>query len=197
MLFLLQDNNPEPNESFLVNITGVRIADEADRQGSSTDSPRVQPRGQTLQVVIEENDNNRGLLGFGVTAASVEEVFASQVTVQVVRTRGIFGAVSVQYNIEDVETNSADYTPLTQSPLVFQSGQQAANITIQIVDDQTPEPEESFRVVLGGAMGGAEVGTPSSVLVNILDNDDINGVFFFGDSSLLVSAVCVWREGEC
>ena len=35
-----------------MSITRVRLANEADRQGSNTDSPRVQESGQSLQVVI-------------------------------------------------------------------------------------------------------------------------------------------------
>lgn len=172
-----------------MNITSVRIANEADRQGSSTDSPRVQESGQTLQVVIGENDNNRGLISFSMETVSVVEEFASQLTLVITRTRGIFGSVSVEYAVVDGSASSADYSPVTPALVTFESGQGTANITIQITDDQIPEPDETFQVVLRNEMGGAEIGTPSSVTVTILGNDDINGVFFFGDSSLLVIVV--------
>ena len=154
----------------------------------------MQVSGQILQVVIGENDNNRGLLNFSMEAVTVEEGLGSQVTVQVTRSRGSFGSVSVSYSVVDGSTTAADYTPVTPDFIVFASGQQTADITILIVDDQIPEQDETFQVVLANAMGGAEIGTPSSVTVTILGNDDINGVFNFGDSSLLVSAASSKRS---
>ena len=178
---------PEPNESFIVNITGVRIANEADREGSITDSPRVNQSAQILEVVIRENDNNRGLLSFNVQSVEVVEMFNSLVTLSVVRTRGTFGSVSVEYAIVPGSATTADYNALTANPLVFESSQEIVNITIDIINDQVPELDETFEVILRNSAGGAEVGLPSSVTVTILSNDDINGVFSFADSSLLVS----------
>lgn len=164
----------------------MRIANEADRQGSSTDSPRVQESGRTLQVVITENDNNRGLLSFAVETVTVEEEFASQITLQIVRSGGAFGSISVEYATQDGTATSADYRPVSAALVVFNSQQLTSSISIQIADDLMPEPDETFQVVLRNAMGGAQIGTPSSVTVTILQNDDVNGVFFFGDTSLLV-----------
>lgn len=174
-----------------MNITNVRIANEADRQGSTTNSPRISSTGQTLQVTIRENDNNRGLLNFSMDSVSVVETPGSQVTLRVTRTRGIFGSVSVEYTVVNGSATSADYGPVTTGTLVFESGQDIGNITIDIVNDQIPEPDETFEVILRNGMGGAEVDMPSSVTVTILSNDDLNGVFFFADSSLLVSASTV------
>lgn len=172
-----------------MNITGVRLANEADRQGSTTDSPRVSQSAQSAQVVIGENDANRGLLSFGVASVQVVEEFASQVNLQVDRTRGTFGDISVQYSLIAASAMAADYSMSSSDVLVFESGKDTVVITIDIVDDQTPEQDETFQVVLMNPMNGAEIGTLSSVAVTILGNDDINGVFFFGDSSLLVSLV--------
>lgn len=183
----VQDDIPEPEEVFLVSITRVRLANEADRQGSNTDSPRVRESGRSLQVVIGENDNNRGLLSFTVENVSVVEEFnAITLTLQISRTRGNFGSVSVEYAIVDGNTSSGDYIPVSGALVVFGSGQESASIAILIADDSIPEPDETFQVVLRNAMGGAEIGTPSIVTVTILSNDDVNGVFSFGDSSLLV-----------
>lgn len=184
----MQDDIPEPNESFIVNVTNVRLANEADRQGSSTDSPRIGLSGQSVQVVIAENDNNRGLLNFNTDSLSVMEALGSQVTFQVIRTRGTFGSISVEYAIINGSATSADYRALSGNLVVFENSQEVANITIAITNDQTPEEAETFDVVLRNGMGGAEIGTPSSISVTILSNDDINGIFFFADSSVLVSS---------
>lgn len=169
-----------------MNITDVRIANEADRQGSSTDSPRVNQSGQILEIVIRENDNNRGLLNFSVQSVEVVEMFNSRVTLSVLRTRGTFGSVSVEYAIVPGTATTADYSS-TSSLIVFESSQDVANITIDITNDQVPEQDETFDVVLRNSVGGAEIGTPSLVTVTILSNDDVNGVLFFADNSLLVS----------
>ena len=175
-----------------MSITGVQLTSEADRQGSTTDSPRVSQTARSAQVVIGENDDNRGLLTFRVASVSVVEEFASQVILQVDRTRGTFGDVSVQFSLMAGSAVSADYsTPPESGVLIFGNGEDTVMINIDIVDDQIPEEDETFRVVLINPMNGAEIGSPSSVDVTILGNDDINGVFFFGDSSLLVSLVVV------
>ena len=170
-----------------MNITNVRIADEADRQGSTSNSPRVSEVGQTLQVIIGENDDNRGLLSFSTTAVSVEEIFDSQVVLQIIRTRGTFGSVSVEYVITEETATSMDYNIPTMGILEFKSGQESVNLTIDIVNDRVPEGNEIFNVALRNGMGGAEISTPSSIAVTILSNDDINGVFFYANNSLLVS----------
>lgn len=172
-----------------MNITGVRIANEADRQGSSTNSPRVRESGRTVQVVIAENDNNRGLLNFATSSVTAVEMFGAQVTVQVTRSRGTFGAVSTEFVAVDGSATSADYVLPASPLLVFASGVEEVNITISIVNDQLPESDEMFQLVLRNAMGGAEIGTASSITITIPGNDDVNGIFSFADSSLLVSGL--------
>ncbi len=188
----LQDDIPESDESLLINITRVRIADEGDREGSSTPSPRVLESAQVVEVIIEENDNNRGLLNFQVASVRVEEVPGSQVVVEVTRIRGLFGSISVEYSInEDTAISSSDYEPAQAGTgltgmLSFETGQDTALINITIVNDQIPERDERFAVVLMNAIGGAEIGTQASTEIIIESNDDINGVFSFADNSLLV-----------
>lgn len=165
----------------------MRIANEADRQGSSSNSPRLSAAGQSLQVVILENDNNRGLLNFTLQAVSVEENIGSQVVLQITRSRGTFGSISADYAIIEGTAGNSDYTTPPSSRVTFDSGEQAVNITIAIVNDQIPEVDETFSVELRNGVGGVEIGSPSSVTVTILSNDDINGIFFFSDSSSLVS----------
>ena len=60
-------------ESFLVNITSVRLASESDRGGSITNSPRLLAGGGTVTVQIQENDNSRGVIEVAFTTVSVAE----------------------------------------------------------------------------------------------------------------------------
>ena len=185
--YFFQDNVPEVNESFVVNITGVRIANEEDRQGSITNSPRIGDARQVAEVVIRENDNNRGLLHFDTASLSIAEIHGISVNLQVIRSRGSFGSVSVDYMVNEGSATGADFNVLPTGTLTFEMGQRSANLTIAIVDDQVPEVDETFEVVLVDAMDGGEIGQPSSVTVTILKNDDVNGRFFFADGSLVVN----------
>ena len=147
--------------------------------------------GQTVEVVISENDNNRGLLNFTMDSVTVVETFDAQITFQVTRTRGTFGMVTVEFVAMDDGATSADYSLPATNLLVFESGESVMNITISITNDQIPEIDENFQVALRNPMGGAEIGSPSSITVTILSNDDVNGVFLFSDSSFVVSYLMI------
>lgn len=185
--FSLQDNTAELTESFLVNITSVRLVDEADRQGSMTDSPRIRQDGGILEVQITENDNSRGVLSFVESAISVSEDIGSTVTLPLTRTGGTFDTVGANFVINDGTTLPSDYSPSSGS-VMFQSGESAANIVITIINDPEPEFDETFDVVLVSSIGGAQIGSPSTATVTILRNDDINGAFAFTNTSVLVSS---------
>lgn len=187
ILYLFQDNVPEVNESFIVNITGVRRTNETDGQGSITDSPRISDARRIVKVVIRENDNNRGLLNFDSASLTVAEMNGVLLDLEVVRSRGSSGSISVNYIVNEGTATSADIDVAPTGTLTFEAGQRSAILTIPIVDDQIPEIDEEFEVMLVDVMGGGEIGQPSSVSINILNNDDVNGVFKFSDSSLLVN----------
>ena len=165
----------------------MRLASEADRQGSVTNSPRINEAGRIIEVVIEENDNNRGVLSFTTSAVTVVETFGASVTLQVIRERGSFGVVGVDYVATPNTASVEDYTVPVSRSLTLESGQESVNLTIAIVDDQLPELDETFEVSLVSPTGGAEIGQPSAVTITIPSNDDINGVFSFTADSLLVS----------
>ena len=179
-----------------VNLTSVRLVNEDDRRGSVTSSPRVSEDGRLLQVVIAENDNNRGLVSFTETNVSVVESFGATVMLQIVRERGAFGQVGVSYEVRPGTATAEDYTLPITDMLMFESGEVVRNLSIAIVDDVMPELDEVFEVVLVGPTGGVAIGTPASVSITIPSNDDINGVFSFTSDSLLVRGgglhVWVW-----
>ena len=188
-----QDNVPEVAESFLVNITSVRLASEADRDGSMTDSPRLLAGGGLTTVQIQENDNSRGVVDFAVTAVTISEEPNTAVTLELVRTRGAFGSVGVNYVVRPSSASLDDVSQGTASGVVqFTTGQQRATFMINIINDALPELDEEFVVELESASDGVQIGDQNVANVTILANDDINGVFSFSNTSLLVSlSVCV------
>ena len=174
-------------ESFLVNITSVRLASESDRDGSITPSPRLLVGGEIVTVQIQENDDSRGVIDVAFTSASVAEEPSAAVTLELVRTRGTFGTVGVNYIVRPGTASLDDVSRTTASGSVqFADGQQRATFTVDIVNDALPELDEVFVVELESATDGAEIGNQNVIIVTILANDDINGVFFFSNTSLLV-----------
>ncbi len=56
---------------------------------------------------------------------------------------------------------------------------------MELLDDDHPEDDESFMVILSNPTEGAELGTQSQVTVNILSNDDAHGIISISEVSLL------------
>jgi len=137
---ILHDNTPELTESFLVNITDVRLADEGDRQGSSSDSPRTVTGNESVVVRITENDDSRGRLSFAVTNVSVEEN-AGFVSIPLTRTGGTFGTVGVGFVTTGITATGGgvDYSPDSGTVLTQNGG---LTLEINITNDVIPELEE-------------------------------------------------------
>lgn len=131
-------------ESFYVNITDVRLVNEAEGQGLSSNSPRIGV--EAIEVQILENDNSRGQLTFAATAATAEEVIGGRVQLAVRREEGMFGSVGAEFTVVDLSTSSADYTP-SSGTVIFESGVGVAFIVIDIVNDPEPEFDEVCKTV--------------------------------------------------
>jgi len=92
-------------------------------------------------------------------------------TINVTRTNGSSGTVTVQYATADLTaTAPADYTS-TSGTLTFNDGETSKTITMALVDDNTPEGSESFKISLTNPTGGAILGGIASATVHIQDND--------------------------
>ena len=169
----------------------MRLASEADRDGSTTNSPRLLLGGETATVQIQENDNSRGIVNFVLTSVAVTEEPGSSVVLELERTRGTFGDVGVNF-VMRAGTASLEDVVLATGTVQFTTGQQRASLTIEIFNDAIPELDEEFTVELVSPSDGLQLGDQISASVTILANDDINGVFSFSNTSLLVSlCVCV------
>ena len=97
-------------------------------------------------------------------AFSINDVTASEgnagttdFTFTVTRSGGSDGAVSVNYSLQNVTTNAADFVSTLGGTVSFAAGQISRTITIQVVGDTIPEANETFRVILANATGGATI----------------------------------------
>lgn len=125
-----------------MSLTGVQLVEEEDRQGSSSNSPRIDSNMDTITVIIAENDNLRGVLDFAVGEISVEED-SGQAYLEVVRTVGTFGTVGVHFVVSGVTATGGgvDFSPDTGF-LTYEMDVSSQTIAIDIINDSEPELEE-------------------------------------------------------
>jgi DNA/RNA endonuclease G (NUC1) len=114
---------------------------------------------------------NPGALQFSAATYSVAENGGSA-TITVSRTGGSDGAVSVNYATSNgTATSGSDYTA-TSGTLNFASGD-AANktFTVPVIDDVIYEGNETVNLALSSPTGGATLGSQSSAVLTIVEND--------------------------
>jgi len=114
---------------------------------------------------------NVGRVGYLGTSASFPES-AGTVAVTVRRNGGTAGAVSVDYATGDLTaTAGSDYTSASGT-LEWPAGDMTdRSITIAVTNDAGEEPDESFRVTLANAAGGATIEGTAEFDVQIQAND--------------------------
>jgi photosystem II stability/assembly factor-like uncharacterized protein len=115
-----------------------------------------------------------GQLRFNPASYTVNEGDGT-VTLWVERLDGSDGAVSVSYATANGSAVAGqDYTAKSGT-LSWAAGDTAAkSIVVTILNDSLHENDEAFSVVLSNPTGGAGLGTPSTAVVTIVDNDPPN-----------------------
>lgn len=94
----------------------------------------------------------------------------TNIQLTVIRGPGIFGRVTVDYEIRGT-SGLDDITP-SQGQLVFEDQVASQTLTLTVLSDNLPEPDEVFTVVLTTPGGGATLASSSTeAIVTILAND--------------------------
>lgn len=137
-------------------------------------------------ITILKNDDANGIIS--LTAASFTGIEGSSAVVEVSRSRGKFGTLTVQYTVGGVNTDSAlgggvDYSA-PGSSVTMSPGQSSVSVLIPIVDDSSPELQEFFSFELDSVTGGASLGNLTSAIVVIEPNDNPNGRVLFAASDV-------------
>lgn len=94
--------------------------------------------------------------------------------------------VRVNYTTRDDSAMSSDgdYDPQT-GLILFRSKETRKTISVYIPNDDKPESDENFTVVLTSSTGDTSIYGNTVAVVTIAANDDPNGIFHFdGDSDL-------------
>jgi len=136
--------------------------------GAGLDSP------STAVLTIKEDDPvpAAGSLQFSAVAYSADENGVSA-TITVSRVGGSFGTVGVDYASNDgTATAGADYAAVIGS-LSFADGVTSQTFTIDIFDDVVYEGNETVGLILSNPSGGAGLGSPSSAILTISEDDPV------------------------
>lgn len=93
------------------------------------------------------------------------------VSVVVVRSGGLNGTVSLDYNtVDNTATAGSDYTA-TAGTLVFAPRETSKEITIPIVDDTLSEGNEIFNFVIDNVEGNGSLGAPRTAQITVRNDD--------------------------
>jgi hypothetical protein len=116
---------------------------------------------------------NAGSIGFvGVTSTANEGAGTARVTLR--RNTGFAGAVSISYATSDgTATAGGDYTAASGT-LNWSAGDLGErNIDVALDDDTVSEPNETFRITLSNATGGAAIEGSATLDVQITNDDTV------------------------
>lgn len=111
------------------------------------ETPRLSTDNTTARVSIVDDDGGAGLFQLNPTSATASE--GSAVTFSVIRSGATNGRVSIvlQTLESGLATSGADFEELRRE-LTFENGVSQIFISVDIFDDDTPEPAEDFSISL-------------------------------------------------
>ena len=152
-----------------------------------------------IQARLTINQNDDSVL---VQNNAVNTLEGSTLVLYITRGGRANGESEVSFSVETGTAGTGDFNVTTSSPVVFVDGQTRAEVVIEIVNDDIPESEEEFQLMLTNVTGDAVLVRPNTTTVLIAANDDHQGVFSFAASSLTLIAeegmeynLVVMREG--
>ncbi|MCW8829659.1 MAG: hypothetical protein OQK94_11485, partial [Gammaproteobacteria bacterium] len=138
-----------------------------------TDTSEYGPWGWFLDDVRVYNciDAANGVLGFTAGSQSASEGDGSAV-ITVSRGGNSNGAVSIDYAVSGGSATSGDDYTLSTGTLNWADGDSSdKSFSVNILDDGIHEPSETISLTLSNATGGAVIGTGTTTLT-IIDDDE-------------------------
>jgi sugar lactone lactonase YvrE len=157
------DTTIEPDETFFV------------RLSNATNVSFLLVTQATGNIV-----NDDTLLQFNSPTYSVAEN-AGNAIITITRT-GSAGTATVLFSTSNGTASSADYGPVSQT-VTFNSGEITKTVSVPIMNDTTNEPNETVNLALSNVTGAAQLGSPSTAVLTINDNDPQPGISI-GDASI-------------
>ena len=133
----------------------------------------------TVTMTIEDDDEG-GSIQFTDVIWTAFEGEQNTASVLVSRTDGAASGVTVQYTTLDGTAIAGQDYVAQSGTIAFAAGQTEAVITVELIDDVTPESNESFTLDLSNPAGGADLGTQTSAIVVIVDKSGDDLIFSDG-----------------
>ncbi|NWT12625.1 GPR98 protein, partial [Vireo altiloquus] len=174
---ILEDDVPEVQEFFLVNLTSVELI----MNHSTSSLPRLDVEGLASQIIIDANDGVSGVVEWESTNFEVNESHGN-LTIMAYRSKGSYGNVSVFFYAQNLEAQlGLDFNVISRT-LFFADGERNKSVDVVICDDDIPEGVEKFQLILTNPSFGLELGENTTATITIFANDDGHGVLSFNNS---------------
>uniref|UniRef100_A0A8D0G948 Adhesion G-protein coupled receptor V1 n=1 Tax=Sphenodon punctatus TaxID=8508 RepID=A0A8D0G948_SPHPU len=180
MLTILDDSEPEDNESILIRLTHT--------EGGS----RILPSSDTVTVVILANDNVAGVISFQTASRSVIGREGERLQFHVLRTPPGVGNVTVNWKI--VGHHPEQNLENSSGVLFFPEESLNATLYVHLLDDHIPEEKEEYQIILYN-ISTQGVSTPGAAVLDsqgyeavltVEASDEPHGVLNFAASSRVV-----------
>ncbi len=153
---ILDGPDAEGNQSFLVTLA------------QPSEAASLGPRSEIAVTIVDDETS----IAFALATADVSEE-AGTVELEVIRTGDGLDRVTVDFATQaGAATADEDFGPVVGT-LEFAPGEIRQTLTVPILDDTLIEPDETFRLVLSNPTGGGVLGSQSTVVVTIVDNDGL------------------------
>ncbi|NXF82786.1 GPR98 protein, partial [Sclerurus mexicanus] len=174
---ILEDDVPEVQEFFLVNLTSVELI----MNHSTSSLPRLDVEGLASQIIIDANDGVSGVVEWESTNFEINESHGN-LTIMAYRNKGSYGNVSVFFYAQNLEAQLGLDFNVTSRTLFFADGERNKSVVVTIIDDDIPEGVEKFQLILTNPSLGLELGKNTTATITIVASDDGHGVLSFNNS---------------
>ncbi|NXF10740.1 GPR98 protein, partial [Smithornis capensis] len=174
---ILEDDVPEVQEFFLVNLTSVELI----MNHSTSSLPKLDVEGLSSQIIIDANDGVSGVVEWESTNFEVNESHGN-LTIMAYRNKGSYSNVSVFFYAQNLEAQLGLDFNVTSRTLFFADGERNKSVVVMIFDDDIPEGVEKFQLILTNPSLGLELGKNITATITIFANDDGHGVLSFNNS---------------
>jgi len=140
-----------------------------DISGNPIDPPVFEANAD-YAVSFSQTTEENGVLQFSATEYSVDENGGS-VSIEVTRTGGSAGEVTVDYATSDGTATVVDDYTSASGTLTFPDGDTSETFSVTIISDTTVEDDETVNLTLSNPTGGATIGTNNPAELTIVDDD--------------------------
>ncbi|MHC5916452.1 MAG: Calx-beta domain-containing protein, partial [Nostoc sp.] len=154
----------------------------------TTDSSGLSYEQDITIAISNVNDAFAGALSFSAASYSVNEDGTPVAIVTVQRTGGSEGFVRANVLLSNgTATYPDDYNTVSVA-VNFANGETSKTVTIPILNDPIAESNETINLTLANPQGGATLGTQTTAVLTIIDNDQPKpGTLAFSQSNFTVN----------